>query len=250
MAVGAVTADINGKRNQGAVYRFQPTGAVRAWTQVDKLTAEDGAADDLFGSSVALSGFVLLVGAPGDTIGLKESQGSAYIFGDSNLPLRPHPKLIASDGDAEDRFGSSVAIEGGTAIVGTPYDRIGNNNRQGSASVFVRGGTVFNPVWLLQSKLIDEIYGAPDDFFGISVALKGDLALVGASQMIPNGKTLLYSRGGTVWTFRQRLTPSSEGSSDHFGYDVAFARDGMIIGAFAGGTGDQGAFYFFESIAW
>ena len=247
VAVGAVTADINGKRNQGAVYRFQPTGAVRTWTQVDKLTAEDGAADDLFGSSVALSGNVLLVGAPGDTIGLKQAQGSAHIFGDSNLPLRPHPKLVASDGEAEDKFGSSVAIEGGTVIVGAPYDRIVNFNRQGSASVFIRGGTVFNPVWLFQSKLIDEYYAAADDFFGISVALKGDLALVGASQMIESGKTFLFSRGGWVWTFRQKLTPSGEGSSDHFGYDVAFARDGMIIGAFAGGTADQGAFYFFEN---
>ena len=60
--------------------------------------AEDGAADDLFGLSVALSGFVLLAGAPFDDIGSNNGQGSAYIFGDSNLASAPHGKLIASDG--------------------------------------------------------------------------------------------------------------------------------------------------------
>ena len=63
-----------------------------------------------------------------------------------------------------------------------------------SSCVVVRG---FNPVWLFQSKLTDEHYGAPEDFFGISVAIQGDVALVGASQVSPSGKSLaLYHAAG------------------------------------------------------
>ena len=86
VAVGAMTADISGRQNQGAVYRFRRSGSV--WTQAVKLTAEDGAVGDMLGATVALSGFVLLAGAPGDDIGSNGDQGSAYIFGDSKLAFR------------------------------------------------------------------------------------------------------------------------------------------------------------------
>ena len=104
VAVGAPSADINGRLDQGAVYRFRRSGSV--WTQEAKLTAEDGGENDQFGSSVALSGFVLLTGAPNNDIGSNEGQGSAYIFGDSNVGFQAHRKLIASDGAMSDGFGT------------------------------------------------------------------------------------------------------------------------------------------------
>ncbi len=247
VAVGAPRADINGRQDQGAVYRFRRSGSV--WMQEAKLTAEDGAAGDGLGSSVAISGFVLLTGAPNDGIGSNEGQGSAYIFGDSNVGFEPHRKLIASDGAMGDGFGSSVAIDGGTALIGAPFDQIGVNKLQGSAYVFVRGGTNLNPVWLFQSKLIDEINGRPDDGFGASVALRGDLALVGATQGASNlsGKALLFSRSGTVWTKGPILTPINSERLDNFGVSVALSQDGLIIGSSGGGNADQGEVYFFES---
>ena len=248
VAVGAPRADINGRQDQGAVYRFRRSGSV--WTQEAKLTAEDGGEDDSFGWSVALSGFVLLTGAPKDDIGSNDGQGSAYIFGDSNVGFQTHRKLIASDGVMSDGFGTSVAIDGGTALIGAPFDQIGENEDQGSAYVFVRGGTNLNPVWLFQSKLRDEINGGPDDGFGGAVALRRDLALVGASQRNSNrsGKALLFSRGGTVWTKREPiLTPITGESSDRFGCSVALSQDGLIIGSSEGGNADQGEVYFFES---
>ena len=247
VAVGAPNADINGRVDQGAVYRFRRSGSV--WTQEAKLTAEDGEASDLLGTSVALSGFVLLTGAPGDAIGLNAFQGSAYIFGDSNTGLPPHRKLIAIDGAMNDGFGQSVAIDGGTALIGAPYDQIGNKI-QGSAYVFVRGGTNLNPVWLLQSKLSDETNGGTDDVFGVSVAIRRDVALVGASQAGTNrgGKALLFSRSGTVWTKRDpALTSINPQPSDDFGISVALGQDVLFIGASAGGNVDQGEVHFFEN---
>ena len=132
-------------------------------------------------------------------------------------------------------------------LVGAPYDQIGVNQSQGSAYVFVRGGTRLNPVWLFQSKLT-ESSGAPEDFFGISVAIQGDVALVGASQVSPSGKALLFSRSGTVWAMRLPILSHVNGeSSDHFGCSVALGQDGLIIGASAGGNVDQGEVYFFEN---
>jgi uncharacterized protein (TIGR03437 family) len=243
VAVGAQWADINGRVDQGAVYRFRRSGSV--WAQEAKLTAEDGAAGDLFGCSVALAGAVLIVGAEFDDIGSNVNQGSAYIFGDSAFPTVQ--KLIASDGAPEDSFGVSVAIDGGTALVGAPFDQVGVNKLQGSAYVFVRGGTRINPAWLFQSKLTDQTDGGPDDLFGVSVALRGDLALVGASQISKSGKALLYSRSGTVWTMRQPLGPIFLGPSDRYGCSVALGQDELFIGSSSGGNVDQGIVYFYES---
>ena len=124
------------------------------------------------------------------------------------------------------------------------------NKEQGSAYVFVRGGTRLNPVWLFQSKLIDETDGRADDGFGGSVALRHDLALVGAAQGKLNrgGKALLYLRSETVWKMRPPiLLPLNGELSDDFGCSVAFGQDCLIIGLSGGGNADQGEVYFFEN---
>jgi hypothetical protein len=84
-------------------------------------------------------------------------------------------KLTASDGAAPDDMGRSVAISGNTAVAGAQQDDVGANWDQGSAYVFVRSGTI----WTQQTKLT-AADGAVSDFFGWSVALSGDTAVVGA----------------------------------------------------------------------
>ena len=102
-----------------------------------KLTASDGAADDLFGWSVSISGDTAIVAAPGDDDHGSDS-GSAYIFsrdqgGADNWGQVK--KLIASDGAADDCFGGSVSISGDTAIVGAEADD-DNGTDSGSAYVY------------------------------------------------------------------------------------------------------------------
>ncbi|MBM3949001.1 MAG: hypothetical protein FJ312_07155, partial [SAR202 cluster bacterium] len=74
-------------------------------TQQAKLTASDGAADDLFGYSVAVSGDTAVVGAWSDDVGSNDNQGSAYVFVRSGATWSQQAKLTASDGGTEDRFG-------------------------------------------------------------------------------------------------------------------------------------------------
>jgi hypothetical protein len=109
------------------------------WTQVKKLTASDGVADDQFGISVAISGDIALVGAWHDDVAIFSDNGSAYLF-ERNTGGADNwgqvKKLVASDGAASDQFGSSVAINVDTAIVGADQADVGGLSNQGYAYVF------------------------------------------------------------------------------------------------------------------
>jgi hypothetical protein len=112
--------------NTGAAYVF--TGSGGTWTQQATLTATDGAANDLFGYSVALSGSTAILGADGKNT----STGAAYVFARSGGTWTQQIKLTASDGGTADNFGISVAIAKSTAVVGAP-----GNQGTGAAYVFV-----------------------------------------------------------------------------------------------------------------
>jgi hypothetical protein len=151
-------------------------------TEVAKLLASDGAADDEFGESVAISGDYAIVGAYRDDDNGTDS-GSAYVFErDGSGNWAEVTKLLASDGAADDDFGESVAISGDYAIVGAPIDD-DNGTDSGSAYVFERDGT---GNWTEVAKLLASD-GATSDYFGTSVAISGDYAIVGAYLDDDNG---------------------------------------------------------------
>ena len=106
------------------------------WSQQAQLTAADGAAGDLFGSAVAVSGDSAVVGATGDDIGATADQGSAYVFARSGTTWSQQAQLTVADGAAGDSFGRSVAVSGNTAVVGAAPDDVLANVDQGSAYVF------------------------------------------------------------------------------------------------------------------
>jgi hypothetical protein len=139
------------------------------FVELHKLTASDTAALDRFGGEVAISGSTALVGALGNDDAGSDS-GSAYLFDATtgNQIL----KLSASDADVEDWFGVSVAISGATALVGAwRNDDAGSDS--GSAYLFdVATGSQI-------AKLTASDADA-EDFFGVSVAVSGSTALVGA----------------------------------------------------------------------
>ena len=117
--VGAFGDDDNGLYS-GSAYLFDiSTGA-----ELAKLLPSDGAIDDQFGSSVAISGSTAIVGAPRDGDNGFYS-GSAYLF--DVATGAQIAKLLSSDGASDDYFGSAVAISGNTAIVGAYSDDDGGN---------------------------------------------------------------------------------------------------------------------------
>src|SRR5262249_21705547 len=177
VVVGASLATIGANSDQGSAYVFVRSGAV--WTKQQKLTADDGAAGDQLGSSVAITGDTIVMGAPLDDVGSKSDQGAAYVFVRSGTVWTKQQKLTADDGEALDSFGASVAFSSDTVVVGAPGDKIGENIVQGSAYVFVRSLTPGGATWMKQQKLTADD-GAVGDQLGSSVAISGDTVVVGA----------------------------------------------------------------------
>ncbi len=247
--VGAYVDDVGANANQGSAYVFTRSGST--WIQQAQLTATDGAAGDLFGISVALSGDTALVGANSDDVGANTNQGSAYVFTRSGSTWTQQAQLTATGGAGGDNFGVSVALSGDTALVGANSDDVGANTNQGSAYVFTRSGTT----WTQQAQLT-ATGGAAGDNFGISVALSGDTALVGANfdtvgANASQGSAYVFTRSGSTWTQQAQLTAIGGATNDNFGVAVALgggAGDTALVGAYADDVGaniDQGSAYIF-----
>ena len=76
--VGANQHNVGSNSKQGAAYLFAQSG--NSWSQQQEFTASDGAANDQFGNSVAVSGSIVLAGASTRNVASNSSQGAAYVF--------------------------------------------------------------------------------------------------------------------------------------------------------------------------
>jgi len=249
--VGAYTADVGGRADQGSASVFTRVDGV--WTQQQTLTQSDGAASDNFGFSVALSadGNTAIVGALFDDVSGVSNQGSASVFTRVGGVWTQQQTITQSDGLAFDLFGYSVALsaDGNTAIVGAYFDDVGGVLNQGSVSVFARVGGVWT-----QQQTLTQSDGGFADAFGVSVALSadGNTAIVGAfyddvGGRADQGSVSVFTRVGGVWTQQQTITQSDGAAGDFFGVSVAVSADGntAIVGAnsdaVVGGGADQGS---------
>ena len=218
-----------------------------AWNLDGKLTAQDGAQDDFFGR-VALSGNQALIGAPADDDRGTDS-GSAYVFRNINGVWAQVAKLRASHGAADDNFGYSVALSGDRALIGA-YGDDDRGTNSGSAYVFERD---INGVWVQVAKLTASD-GAPTDFFGLSVALSADTALIGAyrddDRGTDSGSAYVFQRISNVWTERAKLTAPDGAQNDLFGAFVALSGNMALVGAiFDDDRGaDSGSAYVFRDL--
>src|SRR5215475_10782706 len=226
-----------------------PTGVDPMLTSPTRLEAGDGKKGDLFGSAVAISGDTAIVGAPRNDINVDADQGAAYIFVRSGGNWTQEARLKAPLGAVGDFFGRAVAISGDTAIVGAYLDDTVANVNQGVVYVFTRSAGV----WTQQDKLKADDGGA-NDFFGLSVAIYGDTAIIGAylNDTGPNvnqGAAYVFNRSGGTWTQTQKLNASDAAAGDLFGFSVALDAETAVIGACGkheGGAANAGAAYVFN----
>jgi len=215
----------------GSTYVYIPSGT--SWSQQAKLMASDAAAGDRFGRSVAIAGDAIIVGADVDDDN-GQSSGSAYVFTRTGTTWTEQTKLLASDGEPEDRFGISVTIAADNIVVGAWRD-VDNDTRSGSAYVYMRAGTT----WTEQAKLTMS-NGADGDQFGHSVAIAGDSFVVGAFGAENNGSVYVYMRTGTSWTEQAKLTASDGAANDQFGVAVAIDEGTIVVGSFLDNNDDNG----------
>ncbi len=231
-ALVSASYDDDGGRDSGSAYLFDVTTGA----QTAKLNATNANAEDRFGSSVSISGNLALIGALGDDEAASNS-GAAYLFdidpssttfGDQLF------KLTTSDANVADWFGGSVAISGNLALIGAAGDDDRGRNA-GAAYLFdVATGT--------QIAKFTASDGNDDDWFGFSVAISGNMALIGARWDNDAGDD-----SGTAYVFDvttgeqiAKLTASDAAAGDEFGISVAISGNSALVGAYRTGSGING----------
>lgn len=213
----------------GANEAFAFVRAAGVWQLQQVLTADGGAAE-FFGGAVALAGDTALVGAQYTTVAGKIQAGAVYVFARSAGHWSQQKQLVASDASIGDLFGTSVAFDGQTAVVGAPFrNGSGANARVGAAFIFSRASG-----WAQQAKLSGS--GLMFDEFGQSTAVDGDIALVGEpyntiSTAVRNGLVYTYVREHGVWTAHGPLADPDGGTDAEFGRSIALDGQRAIIGA-------------------
>lgn len=158
---------------KGAAYVFEKNNVTGNWTEVVKLTASYAESGDEFGFSVSVSGNIAIVGAYGHD----SRKGAAYVFEKNEITgnWTEVDKLTDHDGAAGDVSGYSVSISGNTAIVGA--SAYYNDEQKVAAHVFEMDGSTRQ--WKQTAKL-NATDGAASDYFGFSVSISGNVAVVGA----------------------------------------------------------------------
>lgn len=213
-----------------------------------KLTAPDAQADDGLGV-VSISGNFALLGAPGDDDTFDNSGSATVIRSNLYRVWRPEMKLVASDPALDDAFGSAVAIDNETAVVGAP----GVDTLAADAGAVYIFGRAADATWSEVIKLT-----APDgmagDAFGMSVALDGNLLLVGAPfadsiAAAQSGAAYLFRRDQFgAWSFEAKLEPTDGLLDDEFGASVAVEGTLVAVGSPLSDEGgvDSGSVYLYE----
>jgi uncharacterized repeat protein (TIGR01451 family) len=229
LVVGAPFHDGPGGADSGAAYVFVRTGTT--WSQQAKLVASDGAANDLFAFSIALSADTVAVGSPYDDNAGGTNAGSSYAFVRSGTTWSEQQRLQASDAVADGLFGLSTSLSGDTLVSGAPYHDLPGGPDGGAAYVFVRSATT----WTQQQRVLASD-GEPGDLFGHAVAVADDTLVVGAAfgdatGVTDAGSAYVFARSGASWSEQQKLEAADAAAGDVFGGAVALSSNRIVIGA-------------------
>jgi hypothetical protein len=250
----------NSAPNSGAVYVFTRTGGV--WAQQAYLKASNTNAGDQFGVSVAISGDTLAVGAmfeDSNATGVNGNQadnsasssGAVYVFTRIAGVWSQQAYLKASNTDAGDNFGVTVALKDDTLAVAA-YSEASNatgvngneadNSEPGSGAVYVFTRTA--GVWSQQAYVKPSNSGG---LFGYGVALVGDTLAVGApfeasaatgvngnqtdTSAPLAGAVYVFTRTAGTWSQQAYLKASNTDAGDRFGHDLQIDGETLAVGA-------------------
>jgi len=206
-----------------------PLSSAAEYTQ-QKLLAGDGATEDGFGYSVAVSGNTALVGSNrSDNEIAGADVGAAYIYTLTDTGWRQEAKLMAEDGMAGDTLGGKLALYENIAVIGAiGQDTKGEN--AGAAYVFERTGSH----WQQRAKLTARD-GADGDAFGQSIAVSSNTIVIGAPHddalADGSGSVYIFNRTGSQWSQSAKLVASDGLAGDLFGISVALFEDTLLVGA-------------------
>jgi hypothetical protein len=212
----------------GSAYVFDRSGA--SWFQSAKLTANDANNYDLFGTSTAVRGDTIVVGADFDSSPFANA-GSVYVFVHGMSGWSQQAQLVPADSATNDHFGRSVDLDpGGDVLVAGAWLKMNPNGTTGAAYLFTRAGGVWSEE--VQLRASD---AAGHHRFGTSVALDGALAVVGADSDdeagVNAGASYVYHRTVAGWTEVAKLLPADLGPGSFLGTASTVDGDTCVIGA-------------------
>ena len=228
--------------NSGAAYIYKQDSNTGVWEQVQKIVASDRSSSDGFGISVAISGDFAVIGAyfnETDSNGMNPMSfaGAAYIFKNTNGSWTEVQKIVASDREVSAGFGGAVDISQDKIIVSAPWKDFGSTEDVGAVYFFQKNSGDDN--WLFDEKIsassMDET-----DFFGFSVALNEDYAVVGTGyeDFDENDENFLFNSGAAYvyrkeqnWVLEQKVTPDQRNFNSEFGRSVSIDNGKLLIGA-------------------
>jgi len=201
-------------KNAGRAYVF--TESPKGWKQAAELKCANILPGDQFGSSVAISGPTLVVGATNRAA----AAGRAYVFTKTGTSWKQTAKLEGSDTIAGDHFGWSVAVSGTIAVVGALLHAKG----AGRAYVFTKASG-----WK-QAAEVKGVDTAGVDGFGISVAIAGTTMVVGATGHA-SGRAYVFTKASAGWKQVAELNGSDTAPGDEFGFSVGIWETTAVVGA-------------------
>ncbi|KZN44884.1 FG-GAP repeat protein [Pseudoalteromonas luteoviolacea] len=225
LVIGAPHSDAP-YEDSGSAYVFVREN--NTWQFQTKLTANDGAKDDLFGISAAIEGNTILIGADLHDEKAKEA-GAVYAFEFDGKQWRQQAKLMSNDGADTDIFGVRVALSGDTALISARRDDIeGVGTDAGSAYIFERK----NGKWAQVQKLVAPD-GQADDRFARGVALNKDTALISAMHHDAKGNNAgalyVFKKHLGQWRFTSKLMANDAAPEDRFGWNIAITDKRAIV---------------------
>lgn len=230
LVIGAPFTPYPSGANLGAAYVFEHDG--KAWSEKQVVRGWGNGPHSHLGPT-ALRGQYLVAGAPGNgnDPNIGKVAGEAFVFARCGGAWKKKQKLSCAHAkcSSASAFGAALAMSNTTLIVGAPGE-YAPKSWAGAAYVYVRKGTT----WTVQQRLVASNPHTMD-FFGDSVALQGDTAVVGAygagGDAVYNGEVYIFSRSGTRWTQSHRLTGPNYGQGIGFGYPVLLRGDVLLVGA-------------------
>lgn len=256
IVAGAPLHKVGTHEHQGAVYVFtKPASGWADATQTAELTASDGQAGDRLGREVAISGNTIVAGAPYHKVRENAEQGAVYVFtkpASGWSDATQTAELTASDGEAGQGLGWSVAVSGETVVAGAPG--VERFEAPGAAYVFTKPASGWTNA--TQTAELASSDGEPEDGFGTSVAASGETIVAGA----PHHEVGANSEQGAAYVFRKpfsgwanatetaELTASDGAGGDMLGWSVATSGETVVAGALhhqVGANPSQGAAYIY-----
>ena len=203
------------------IFRRFSTG----WVHDQQFEGSDSATSDQFGESVAIQGETVFVGAREHNV-IGSSSGAVYVFEYNGVKWKEIQKLVPSDAKQGDNFGASLAVDGSYLVIGAfGLDDVQQNG--GGAYLYENQ----NGVWTQSAKWTPMTTGLA----GVSVALSGDVAVVGAPTGAIGGEAIVYERQADgTWAAAWGLRDPTGRLFDDVGRAVAVEGDLIVVGENAG----------------